>query len=94
MNVAEFNTGSRETLPHYFAIAFPLSVIAVCVLFVQRKHTFNKNTTFFERLGWPVDIIETIRKRTQKSDNGTIEVISEREQFERVHARALGLALP
>ena len=79
MNVAEINPGSLGTLGHYFAAALPLTIVTAWIIIAfQSKYIFKDKTHFFKRLGWPAYIlIEMIRKRTQKNDDGTIEVISE-----------------
>ena len=77
MNVAEINPGTNGTLPHYFAVAFPFTIVTAWVIIAfQSKHIFKERTTFFKRLGWPVYfLINMIRQKSQK-DDGSIEVIS------------------
>ena len=77
MNVAEINPTSSGTLSHYFAVAFPLTIVTVWVIIAfQSKHIFKERTTFFKRLGWPVYLlIDMIRQKSPKND-GSIEVIS------------------
>jgi len=78
MNVIEINPDSHETLPHYFAFAFPLTIVTAWVIIAfQSKHIFKDKTNFFSRLGWPVYLlIAMITKRSQR-DEGSIEVISD-----------------
>jgi len=78
MNVIEINPDSHETLPHYFAYAFPLTIVTAWVIIAfQSKHIFKERTNFFRRLGWPVYLlIDMIRKRAQRSE-GSIEIISD-----------------
>jgi hypothetical protein len=75
MNVAEINPGSKGTLPHYFAVAFPLTIVTVWVIIAfQSKHIFKERTTFFRRLGWPVYlIIDMIVRQKSPKDNSLIE---------------------
>ena len=79
MNVVEINPGTYGTLPHYFAVAFPMTIVTAWVIIAfQSKHIFKDQTTFFRRLGWPVYLlIALITQRSQKSDEGSIEVISD-----------------
>ena len=78
MNVIEINPGSNGTLPHYFAIAFPFTIVTAWVIIAfQSKHIFKERTTFFRRLGWPIYLLlDMIKQRSQK-DDGSIEVILE-----------------
>ena len=75
MNVAEINPSSSGTLSHYFAVAFPLTIVTVWVIIAfQSKHIFKERTTFFRRLGWPAYLlIDKIRQKSQK-DDGSIDV--------------------
>ena len=78
MNVIEINPGSNGTLPHYFAIAFPFTIVTAWVIIAfQSKHIFKERTTFFRRLGWPIYLLlDMIKQRSQKDDS-SIEVILE-----------------
>ena len=78
MNVAEINPGTNGTLPHYFAIAFPFTIVTAWVIIAfQSKHIFKERTTFFRRLGWPIYLLlDMIKQRSQKDDS-SIEVILE-----------------
>ena len=85
MNVAEINPGTKGTLPHYFAVTFPLTILTTWVVIAfQSKYIFKEKTTFFKRLGWPAYLlIETIRKKSQsqKNNDSTMEVISDENKF-------------
>ena len=78
MNVIEINPDSNGTLPHYFAIAFPFTIVTAWVIIAfQSKHIFKERTTFFRRLGWPIYLLlDMIKQRSQKDDS-SIEVILE-----------------
>jgi len=70
MNVAEINPGSLGTLPHYFAIALPMTIVTAWVIIAfQSKYIFKKETNFFKRLGWPAYlVIQMGQELTQKND--------------------------
>ncbi|KIM41609.1 hypothetical protein M413DRAFT_445584 [Hebeloma cylindrosporum] len=82
MNVAEINPGSEGTLPHYFAVALPLTIVTAWVIIAfQSKYIFEDKTNFLKRLGWPAYLVlQMIRKKAQKKE-GSIEVISEQNSF-------------
>jgi hypothetical protein len=69
MNVAEINPGTTGTLSHYFAAAFPMTIVTAWIIIAfQSKYIFEKETTFFRRLGWPVYlIIGMIKKKKDGS---------------------------
>jgi len=77
MNVAEINPDSKGTLPHYFAIAFPFTIVTAWVIIAfQSKHIFKERTTFLRRLGWPVYLlIDMIVRQKSPKDDSSIEVI-------------------
>lgn len=58
MNVVEINPGSVGTLPHYFSIALPLTIVTAWIIIAfQSKYIFKEQTTFFKRLGWPAYLL-------------------------------------
>jgi hypothetical protein len=79
MNVSEINPNTNGTLSHYFAVAFPLTIVTAWIIIAfQSKYIFKKETSFFKRLGWPAYLLlDMIRGKSQKSDDVSIEVISE-----------------
>jgi len=63
MNVVEINPGSVETLPHYFAIALPLTIVTAWIIIAfQSQYIFKEKTTFFKRLGWPAYLLIQMTK--------------------------------
>ncbi|KIM41617.1 hypothetical protein M413DRAFT_72019 [Hebeloma cylindrosporum] len=70
MNVVEINPTSAGTLPHYFAVAFPLTILTAWIIIAfQSKYIFKEKTTFLKRLGWPAYLlIEKRKEMTQKKD--------------------------
>jgi len=70
MNVVEINPDSAGTLPRYFAVAFPLTIVTVWVVIAfQSKYIFREKTNFFKRLGWPVYlVINMIKERAQMDE--------------------------
>ena len=83
MNVGEINPGTKGTLPHYFAVTLPLTILTTWIVIAfQSKYIFKDKTTFFKRLGWPVYLlIDMIQEKSQKSDDTKIKVISEEHSF-------------
>ena len=69
MNVAEINPGTTGTLPHYFAVAFPMTIVTAWIIIAfQSKYIFKEKTTFFKRLGWPAYLlIEMIQEKKNDS---------------------------
>ncbi|KAK7039234.1 hypothetical protein VNI00_010139 [Paramarasmius palmivorus] len=63
MNIKELGSG-LQTLPHYFAIALPLTGLTIWIVMTfQSRYLFgNRHTTFFERLAWPVLLFKSIFK--------------------------------
>jgi hypothetical protein len=77
MNVTEINPGTAGTLPHYFAISLPLTIVtAWIVIAFQSKYIFKEKTHFFKRLGWPAYLfINMIKDRKAKMDE--IQIFSD-----------------
>ena len=69
MNVVEINPGSLGTLPQYFAIAFPLTIVATWIIVAfNSPYIFKEKAPFFKRLVWPVYLlIRMIRGRSQEN---------------------------
>ncbi|KAF9260451.1 hypothetical protein L218DRAFT_962611 [Marasmius fiardii PR-910] len=55
MNVHEIVPDTNQSLPHYFAVALPLTAATIwLVMTFQSKYLFgNKNASFLQRLAWP-----------------------------------------
>ncbi|KAG7087460.1 hypothetical protein E1B28_013426 [Marasmius oreades] len=55
MNVHEIAPDTKQSLPHYFAVALPLTAATIwLVMTFQSKYLFGKkDTTFWQRLAWP-----------------------------------------
>ncbi|KAF5346967.1 hypothetical protein D9758_010088 [Tetrapyrgos nigripes] len=82
MNVKELNgtddgDGPQGTLAIYFGIALSLTVLTVWILMaVQSKNVFHddlgnyvQESTFWERLAWPIFLFRPERKRHRDDDN-------------------------
>ncbi|KAI3608815.1 hypothetical protein WG66_003813 [Moniliophthora roreri] len=65
MNVREIADGTTETLPHYFAIALPLTALTIWIVMTfQSRYMFGtRQTTFIERLAWPVLLFKSVFRR-------------------------------
>ncbi|PPQ66789.1 hypothetical protein CVT24_008698 [Panaeolus cyanescens] len=58
MNVEEINPGTFGTLPHYLAVALPLTLLTAWIIIAfQSTYLFEAETHFLLRLGWPVYLI-------------------------------------
>ncbi|KAK1236101.1 hypothetical protein PQX77_000691 [Marasmius sp. AFHP31] len=55
MNVHEIAPDTKQTLPHYFLVAMPLTVATIwLVMTIQSKYILShRQTTFLQRLAWP-----------------------------------------
>ncbi|EEB90178.1 hypothetical protein MPER_11654 [Moniliophthora perniciosa FA553] len=67
MNVKEIADGTTETLPHYFAIALPLTVLTIWIVMTfQSRYMFGtRQTTFIQRLAWPVLLFKSVFRRDE-----------------------------
>ncbi|KAG6829922.1 hypothetical protein H0H92_002945 [Tricholoma furcatifolium] len=55
MNLNIIVPGTLGTLPHYFAVALPLTFVTVWVVIAfQSKWIYPKDTPLWKRFGWPV----------------------------------------
>ena len=67
MNVGEINPGTNGTLPHYVAVALPLTLITAWIIIAfQSTYIFETETTFLKRLGWPVYLVHMMLKNRNK----------------------------
>ncbi|KAH6910724.1 hypothetical protein BKA70DRAFT_1463926 [Coprinopsis sp. MPI-PUGE-AT-0042] len=54
MNVTEINPEGTATLPHYIAVALPLTVFTAWVIVAfQSRYIFEEEAPFWHRLAWP-----------------------------------------
>ncbi|KAG2007277.1 hypothetical protein CC2G_014982 [Coprinopsis cinerea AmutBmut pab1-1] len=54
MNVSEINPEGNATIPHYIAIALPLTIFTAWVIVAfQARYIFKGNVPFWRRLTWP-----------------------------------------
>jgi hypothetical protein len=77
MNVSEINPEGTATLPHYIAVALPLTVFTAWVIVAfQSRYIFPDHAPFWHRLAWPFVILwrwmrgEQITFPTKKGVNG------------------------
>ncbi|KAF5325049.1 hypothetical protein D9619_009601 [Psilocybe cf. subviscida] len=72
MNVSEINPGSLETIPHYIAIALPLTLVTAWIIIAfQSTYIFPPNTGFILRLGWPAYLVYKMMNKRMKKDQQT-----------------------
>lgn len=54
MNVIEINPEGKATLPHYVAVALPLTVFTAWIIVAfQGRHFYRDDAPFWHRLAWP-----------------------------------------
>lgn len=77
MNVTEINPEGTATLPHYIAVALPLTIFTAWVIVAfQSRYIFPDHAPFWHRLAWPFVILwrwmkgEQITFPTKKGVNG------------------------
>lgn len=55
MNIKEVAPDTNGTLPHYIAVAIPLTIATIWIVVAfQSKYIFPDGTNIWVRLGWPV----------------------------------------
>jgi hypothetical protein len=87
MNVVEINPGSVGTLPHYFSIALPLTIVTAWIIIAfQSKYIFEEKTTFFKRLGWPAYLLIQMIKEKK---NGSAHVRQSHPRLEQEYLDGL-----
>ncbi|GLB39825.1 hypothetical protein LshimejAT787_0703350 [Lyophyllum shimeji] len=73
MNVTTFAPNTGGTMPHYLAVAIPLTIMTIWVVVAfQSKHLYPEGTSTWKRFGWPVqlclNILGTTSKKKQEND--------------------------
>ncbi|KAL0068934.1 hypothetical protein AAF712_003927 [Marasmius tenuissimus] len=73
MNVHEIAPDTKQTLPHYFLVAMPLTVATIwLVMTIQSKYILShRQTTFMQRLAWPYLLARELfwgNRQDEKSD--------------------------
>lgn len=54
MNINEINPGTLGSLPHYMAVAVPLTIVTIWVIIAfQSKYLFEDDTPIWTRFAWP-----------------------------------------
>ncbi|KAF5325041.1 hypothetical protein D9619_009599 [Psilocybe cf. subviscida] len=72
MNVSEFNPGSLGTIPHYIAIALPLTLVTAWIIIAfQSTYIFPPNTGFILRLAWPAYLVYKMMAMRMKKEEGS-----------------------
>ena len=70
MNVVEINPqgGTAMTnLYQYVALTLPLMVVTFWIIIaIQSKSIFYPGTSFYQRLGWPITIINVILRKLSR----------------------------
>ncbi|KAG6907533.1 hypothetical protein DXG01_008569 [Tephrocybe rancida] len=57
MNIQEVSPNTLGTLPHYLAVAIPLTVITIWVVIAfQSKYIYPDGTSLFVRFAWPIQL--------------------------------------
>ncbi|KAF8062242.1 hypothetical protein FPV67DRAFT_1563640 [Lyophyllum atratum] len=71
MNVTTFVPDTGGTLPHYLAVAIPLTITTIWVVVAfQSKHIFPTDTSLLRRFAWPVQLCLNLVKSMIDKRNG------------------------
>jgi hypothetical protein len=54
MNIHEINPGTLGSLPHYMAVAIPLTIATIWIIIAfQSKYLFDNDESIWRRFAWP-----------------------------------------
>lgn len=75
MNIKEISPDTNGTLPHYFAVALPLTIVTIwAIVAFQSKHLFPEGTSVVRRFSWPVQLCLTLLRDLHAKENNEIPI--------------------
>lgn len=73
MNIHEINPGTLGSLPHYIAVAVPLTIVTIWIIIAfQSKYLFKDDVSIWRRLAWPFFLARRMLS-TKKGQRGQDE---------------------
>jgi len=72
MNINEINPGTLGSLPHYMAVAVPLTIATIWIIIAfQSKYLFKDDASIWRRFAWPFFLAKRMlwKKRGQRGQD-------------------------